>query len=663
MNSVSLDLVRPFCKVTATFSTDTISVLPASQLADLVASQQALAAWTPTRVTLIVPYEDDLFSHGLAALEVLNNLPRNHELIRLLVGERYDTLPREDIYRSIRHILPHPEIVTRLNGHQKEAILQAGRAPSGVVNIMGPPGTGKTFFAKEAIRPFWLDETREHRVGAFATTNKAADQLATMYQLLADEIRQENPEAKARLVIRYHGPQTEEEVVCNDANLTRPMPANARPQTFRDPTAEEESTLRQLEIALVTQEQYKETRVRKFPGIGDERVQNLDMSLGKRMLQIAGVIPSPYTVTEDFSGFVESLRQYRAGQYLFEEDNRLFRMQRKRLREYTVRNADAICTTVANTCVAQIRNLFKPRICILDEASRDSETSNLGFFAYFQGAHGRFILGDKMQLTPRVNSKPATNNFARDQALSIQARLSANGFPETIFRVQYRAVPEIAAIYSKLTYGQTLINAPSTEIAQRPLAQRIKAFNLQNYRKDHPVVFFHIPKGRSQKFGAGASSFCEENAKVVLNHVASLLAANFSSSDITILTPYQAQYRIYNSGIDRMARIHTPWKCKEIVVAKVDGYQGHENEIVILDLVNTIAPGFLHFKNRINLGISRARNGFYLAGNQNAIHNFKAKPGKHLKALLSEVDSYMWKFNDPVDCQYYRTGQVDLSNA
>lgn len=54
-----------------------------------------------------------------------------------------------------------------------------------------------------------------------------------------------------------------------------------------------------------------------------------------------------------------------------------------------------------------------------------------------------------------------------------------------------------------------------------------------------------------------------------------------------------------------------------IRVSSVDAYQGEENEIVLLSLVrsnNNNSIGFLKTNNRVCVALSRARLGFYIAG-------------------------------------------------
>lgn len=61
---------------------------------------------------------------------------------------------------------------------------------------------------------------------------------------------------------------------------------------------------------------------------------------------------------------------------------------------------------------------------------------------------------------------------------------------------------------------------------------------------------------------------------------------------------------------------------KDIRVTSVDGYQGEENEIILLSLVRSNdnkGIGFLKTNNRVCVALSRARLGFYIAGNLNLL--------------------------------------------
>lgn len=78
----------------------------------------------------------------------------------------------------------------------------------------------------------------------------------------------------------------------------------------------------------------------------------------------------------------------------------------------------------------------------------------------------------------------------------------------------------------------------------------------------------------------------------------------------------------------------------DIRVSSVDGYQGEENEIVLLSLVrsnNNNSVGFLKTNNRVCVALTRARLGFYIAGDLKLL----ARASK----LWSNVKSYLCNLN------------------
>jgi len=73
----------------------------------------------------------------------------------------------------------------------------------------------------------------------------------------------------------------------------------------------------------------------------------------------------------------------------------------------------------------------------------------------------------------------------------------------------------------------------------------------------------------------------------------------------------------------------------------VDGYQGEENEIVLLSLVRSNknnSIGFLKTNNRVCVALSRARLGFYIAGNLNLLAS-ASKLWKSVKKYLCSLNA------------------------
>lgn len=79
---------------------------------------------------------------------------------------------------------------------------------------------------------------------------------------------------------------------------------------------------------------------------------------------------------------------------------------------------------------------------------------------------------------------------------------------------------------------------------------------------------------------------------------------------------------------------------KDVRVSSVDGYQGEENDIILLSLVRSNSHnsvGFLKTDNRVCVALSRARLGFYIAGNLNLL--------ARASDLWKKVEEYLCKLN------------------
>jgi hypothetical protein len=77
-------------------------------------------------------------------------------------------------------------------------------------------------------------------------------------------------------------------------------------------------------------------------------------------------------------------------------------------------------------------------------------------------------------------------------------------------------------------------------------------------------------------------------------------------------------------------------------VRKIDGYQGGEAKFVILDMVITDEPGFVadrnRHRNRVNVGLTRCRDGLFLVGDVQASRTIKRSKRGHDLDFLTRRD-------------------------
>lgn len=85
-----------------------------------------------------------------------------------------------------------------------------------------------------------------------------------------------------------------------------------------------------------------------------------------------------------------------------------------------------------------------------------------------------------------------------------------------------------------------------------------------------------------------------------------ILQQGYPPSQITILTMYSGQRNLIMDKLRRVAHDDA----RNIRVCTVDGFQGEENEIILLSLVRSNSNnsiGFLKTSNRVCVGLSRAK--------------------------------------------------------
>ncbi|KMU83347.1 helicase required for RNAi-mediated heterochromatin assembly 1 [Coccidioides immitis H538.4] len=117
------------------------------------------------------------------------------------------------------------------------------------------------------------------------------------------------------------------------------------------------------------------------------------------------------------------------------------------------------------------------------------------------------------------------------------------------------------------------------------------------------------------------SKYNESEAKMVVGFYLYLYMNGIPAEDITVLTFYNGQRKKILKALKEVPLLQGQYS----KVATVDSYQGEENEIVLLSLVRSGGRniGFLSIENRVCVALSRAKRGFYIFGNAEAlsIHN------------------------------------------
>jgi serine/threonine protein kinase len=252
-------------------------------------------------------------------------------------------------------------------------------------------------------------------------------------------------------------------------------------------------------------------------------------------------------------------------------------------------------------------------LCIVDEASKATATETLVPLA----SSRRWVLvGDEQQLPPFFE------RALLDSALREKFGLSAEETRQTLFSVllerlpdecrfslthQHRMHPTIGRLISKCFYNNDLSSEP------RELSDTVKT------ALGAAVVWVDTSRRSDRdEFQAGTSVRNKGEARVIaklldrLQWVAEKRSENIS---VAVLTGYDAQRREIT---EKLAGGELSRTNLAVRVATVDAYQGQEADVCIFSVTRSNDRkdyGFLTSHERINVALSRARDGLVIVGN------------------------------------------------
>ncbi|EFJ18745.1 hypothetical protein SELMODRAFT_315, partial [Selaginella moellendorffii] len=254
-------------------------------------------------------------------------------------------------------------------------------------------------------------------------------------------------------------------------------------------------------------------------------------------------------------------------------------------------------TTTGAARLNEMLAVLQPEIVIVEEAAEVLESHVLACLT--QHTRQLILIGDHLQLRPSV----ATYKLATKHKLEVSLfeRMVKNGIQHVMLQTQRRMKPCISKLISGTIYPSLKDHARASEY------EDIKGMKSSLFFLDHKAL-------EQQDCGDeedGATKINPIEAGLVVELCVYLLnQACYDAKDVTILAMYKGQVKEIQRSLPR--------------VSSVDEFQGEENTIILLSLVRSnIIPdkesagkiGFLNIANRINVALSRARQGLYMFGN------------------------------------------------
>ncbi|KAF2713834.1 P-loop containing nucleoside triphosphate hydrolase protein [Pleomassaria siparia CBS 279.74] len=328
------------------------------------------------------------------------------------------------------------------------------------------------------------------------------------------------------------------------------------------------------------------------------------------------------------------------------------------------------CTTTGAANYQEQIQKISPGIVLVEEAGEILEAHVLT--AMTPKTKQLVLIGDHKQLRPKVNKWSLTieEGSGFNLNMSLFERLVLSGVPHTALNSQHRMRPEISSLVRNLTYPE-LEDAPKTQ--GRPNIRGLQNNVIFVSHKVHEEGAERIADRHDQDSKSSKENKYE--AEMVLKFVRYLGQQGYNTDDVVILTPYLGQLVLLRDTLARdndpilndldsseliRAGLLSPAAAdiskRKIRLSTIDNYQGEEAPIIVASMTrsNTVGDiGFMSAPQRVNVLLSRARNGLIMIGNADTFMN--SRKGKEVWVPLMDQlrrDGHVYE-GLPIKCEQH----------
>ena len=468
-----------------------------------------------------------------------------------------------------------------LNGSQREAVARVIGADD-VHLIHGPPGTGKTTTAVEAIR-HCID--RGESVLATAASNTAVDNvLEFLIDRGVDAVRVGHP-ARVTPTLRKH---------TLDSRI-EDREAYRRSRELREEAFD----------LLDEQDELTHPSGRWRRGLSDQRIGEL----AEEGRSARGV---PAERIEEMAEWLELQEE---ADELFEHSDEL---EDEAVAE-VLEAADVVCTT-NSTAGSDLLEGRRFDTVVIDEATQATEPSCL---VPIVKADRAIMAGDHRQLPPTIQSREAAREGLRETLFERLAE-EHDPAPLSLLEVQYRMHEEIMGFSSERFYDGALTADESVRThTLDDLGITDEVLPAEAARRDvlepgAPLVFANTAGLKAPERSREGSPSRENptEAELVATFARTYLDAGLAPEQMAIISPYDDQ-------VDRIRdEIGIDIDVDGLEIDTVDGFQGREKEVVLVSLVRSNERdevGFLDEPRRFNVALTRARRKTVVVGDAETI--------------------------------------------
>ncbi|XP_056844393.1 uncharacterized ATP-dependent helicase C29A10.10c-like isoform X2 [Raphanus sativus] len=279
------------------------------------------------------------------------------------------------------------------------------------------------------------------------------------------------------------------------------------------------------------------------------------------------------------------------------------------LRKFCLTNAHIIFCTASGAAEMTAERTGPVELLVVDEAAQLKECESAAALQ-LQGLHHAVLIGDELQLPAMVQS---VAKFGR----SLFERLVLLGHNKHLLDVQYRMHPSISLFPNIEFYDGKISDAAN-----------VKESNYQKRFLEGSMFdsfsFINVGLGK-EEFGDGHSPKNIVEVAVISDILSKLFKVSCETKtkmSVGVISPYKGQVRAIQ---ERDGDKYTSLLGDELFtlnVRSVDGFQGGEEDVIIISTVRSNGNGkvgFLSNRQRANVALTRARHCLWVIGNETTL--------------------------------------------
>ncbi|MCS3921548.1 putative DNA helicase [Methanococcus voltae PS] len=503
-----------------------------------------------------------------------------------------------------------------LNFYQKEAVIRALLA-NDLYMVHGPPGTGKTRTITELI----IQETkRGNSVIATADSNTAVDNILENLSKAPKIAKKSKP----KLNLKYE--KSGQLGKLEKLKIVRIGHPSRISKELIDYSLHSKITKHELHIKIIKLRELLEREYlkRKEIPIPDPKYRrgltNDDIILYDKLKQrIRGIPPKKL---EEMALWV------RCNEKIAKIKDKIAKTEKQIIVDI-IENSDVVLATNSMAGSEYLED-FNFNVGVIDECSQSMEPSTL---ITALKCDKIVMAGDHKQLPPTVLS----DEIELKNTL-FERMIKENKDFSQILKIQYRMNDKIMGFSNKLFYENQLISDES--VKNRALSDldynlnynpgdELKNKNLNNLNKkdintelysslfnDNPLVLINTEGNEKRD---DFKSYYNKSELKIIDKIINKYLEN--SIPISIISPYDSQVKKIKEIVSEHETSENESieqkNIPKIKVKSIDGYQGREDEIIVVSFVRSEKIGFLSDLRRLNVALTRAKRKLILIGNFN----------------------------------------------